>query len=422
MFGSVILDVFIGLILVFLLLSLICSAIREGLAGFSGVRAKMLERGIVELLQHDAKLVADFYSHPQIWSLYKGSYADAKVSARFRGKPLQFLSFLKNSLPSYIPSRSFAMALLDMAARGRNSASPLQASGEANVLNVQTVRQNVCNIGNPFVQRLVLTAADTSGDNLDKARESLEKWFDASMDRVSGWYKRRTQIGLFFIGVIITVILDVDAVAIAKRLYRDPAQREIAVAMARSIVASDSARAARASSGATAGRDTNRTATRDTSKTATPPPSEVARTAYARLDSLGLPAAWPGVKITGMWPDPGEWKPIFDHAGHAAIGWLLTAFAISFGAPFWFDTLNKIMVIRSTVKPGEKSPEEGSEDRPLKGGGTTGGPMVTVVSATAPGSSAPAASQARAPARAVAMDPEFEPHEWTSGRPDGGVL
>ena len=38
------------------------------------------------------------------------------------------------------------------------------------------------------------------------------------------------------------------------------------------------------------------------------------------------------------------------------------------GAPFWFDVLNKFMVIRATVKPREKSPDEASEDR----GGITG--------------------------------------------------
>jgi hypothetical protein len=48
------------------------------------------------------------------------------------------------------------------------------------------------------------------------------------------------------------------------------------------------------------------------------------------------------------------------------IGWLITALAISLGAPFWFDILNKIMVVRSTVKPHEKSPEEASEDKQKK--------------------------------------------------------
>jgi hypothetical protein len=38
------------------------------------------------------------------------------------------------------------------------------------------------------------------------------------------------------------------------------------------------------------------------------------------------------------------------------------------GAPFWFDLLNKIMVVRSTVKPKEKSPEEASEDRQIISG------------------------------------------------------
>jgi hypothetical protein len=36
--------------------------------------------------------------------------------------------------------------------------------------------------------------------------------------------------------------------------------------------------------------------------------------------------------------------------------------AVSFGAPFWFDLLNRFMVVRSTVKPKEKSPEEESKD------------------------------------------------------------
>jgi hypothetical protein len=43
-------------------------------------------------------------------------------------------------------------------------------------------------------------------------------------------------------------------------------------------------------------------------------------------------------------------------------GWLITAGALSLGASFWFDMLNKIMVVRNTVKPQEKSQTEGSKD------------------------------------------------------------
>jgi hypothetical protein len=48
------------------------------------------------------------------------------------------------------------------------------------------------------------------------------------------------------------------------------------------------------------------------------------------------------------------------------LGWIFTAFAATLGAPFWFDVLNQIMVIRSTVKPHEKSGEEASLDRQSK--------------------------------------------------------
>jgi hypothetical protein len=54
---------------------------------------------------------------------------------------------------------------------------------------------------------------------------------------------------------------------------------------------------------------------------------------------------------------------LWEHIFEPLVGWLLTALAAMLGAPFWFDLLNRMMVVRSTVKPHEKSPEESSEDR-----------------------------------------------------------
>jgi hypothetical protein len=67
------------------------------------------------------------------------------------------------------------------------------------------------------------------------------------------------------------------------------------------------------------------------------------------------------------------------------LGLLITAFAISLGAPFWFDLLNKFMIVRATVKPKEKSPDEASVDRtPASGtaGSTVLRPAVFVRSGT----------------------------------------
>lgn len=76
----------------------------------------------------------------------------------------------------------------------------------------------------------------------------------------------------------------------------------------------------------------------------------------AALNDLNLPIGWDGWRLD--WSMSGFCSFIL-----LTIGWILTATAATLGAPFWFDLLNKMMVIRSTVKPHEKSPEEGSEDR-----------------------------------------------------------
>lgn len=380
MFGSTILDVAVGLVLVYLILSLICSSLREAIAGLFRTRAKLLEQGIAEMFS-DEKLTKAFYDHPQIAALYQGKYDTAKA---------------KGQLPSYIPSRNFALALLDIAARGRDLDKEID--GSARVLDLGNARRYVAEIGNPRIQRVLLTAIDTAQNDFDKALQSVETWFDGSMDRVSGWYRRRTQAVLLAIGLLVTIGVNADTLRIAKHLYTDPAARQAAVAIAGHVLAEPRPEGARAPAdtigtpGTTTSRSVDSTTLRpgaaarpgavppstaaqptggvgagsaaDTTKPAPPLPDASARVAFARLDSIGVPLGWPDPKFKGEWL-------------LRIIGWLVTALAISLGAPFWFDTLNRIMVIRSTVKPHEKSPEEASEDRQRPA-------AVPVVSAPAP--------------------------------------
>jgi hypothetical protein len=71
MFGSAILDTAIGLIFVYLIVSLIVSAANELLAALFKLRAKNLLLGIQELLQDPSTegLVTSFYKHPLIAGL-----------------------------------------------------------------------------------------------------------------------------------------------------------------------------------------------------------------------------------------------------------------------------------------------------------------------------------------------------------------
>ena len=84
------------------------------------------------------------------------------------------------------------------------------------------------------------------------------------------------------------------------------------------------------------------------------------------MTSLALPIGWddksdPKRHFTG-WSWSGDRGGWWDQVKWHWLGWILTALAISLGAPFWFDLLNKFIVIRSAVKPHEKSPEESSKD------------------------------------------------------------
>src|SRR6516162_5700547 len=113
MFGSEILDVAIGIVFIYIVVSMICSAIREGIEAWLKTRAAYLEHGICELL-HDrqaAGIVKSLYNHPLIYGLYSGEYNATPVKG-----PSIFAR--GGNLPSYIPARNFALALMDLAARG----------------------------------------------------------------------------------------------------------------------------------------------------------------------------------------------------------------------------------------------------------------------------------------------------------------
>ncbi len=324
MFGSQILEVAIGIIFVFILISIICSVVREGMEALLKSRAAFLEHGIRQLL-HDKEgqgLVQSLYNHPLIEGLFSQPYKPTAAA----GRPSAWRS--GGTLPSYIPTKNFALALLDMAARGRTT-DAVSSDPQAPPITPESIRLNIENLGNPYVQRVVLTALDAAQGDFNQAQANLEAWFDSGMDRVSGWYKRSSQWVIFWIALAVAIGLNINTITLADYLAHNDVARAALVAQAE--------------------------------KAARNP--EFAKQDYAaarsELTSLDLPIGWGASRAGQPSPDnePEWWNRL--------CGWLITAFAAMLGAPFWFDVLNKIMVIRSTVKPHEKSQEEASEDRQL---------------------------------------------------------
>lgn len=327
MFGSEVLDVAVGLVLVYLLLSLFATAVREALESVFKTRAVFLEAGIRELLddRSGVRLAKDFYEHPLIFSLYRGDY-DEGVETRRANDPARARERVTGAnLPTYIPSASFASALVDIVVRG--SATDAHSERESSEVTIETLRSGVALLPSVLVRRALLIAIDDARGDLDRAKANIEGWFDAAMQRVSGWYRRRTHYWLLLIGTLSTLALNVNTITIAQHLARSKAAREVVVGRAEALVADSAATAALA-------------------RGAVPAPADVAAaraSLAARLDaleSLNLPLGW------GHLP-PVDGAPISWFL-QQMVGLLLTILAITLGAPFWFDALNKVMSVRTT--------------------------------------------------------------------------
>jgi hypothetical protein len=335
MFGSDVLDVGVGMSLLFLMMSLIATAVREAIEGVMKSRSKDLEDGLREMLDDSTKgnyagLVGQIYKHPLINSLYRDTLDKAK----------------NGDLPSYIPSKTFVSAFLDVVLRTApptagataqaNAVAPLQDARAS--LTIDGLRSCAGNLP-PQIKYIVLGAIDDAQGDINAVRKSLEGWFDATMDRVSGWYRRRTQLILFLIGIAAAAVLNVDSITITQRLTNDKTLRD-------GIVATAQHQGTAPAADATKSYD------------------ELS----AELGKIGFPVGWTNTKDGWLIPQP-QMCPAEKNCQFAAgalfnavIGWFVTAFAIMLGAPFWFDVLNRFMVVRSTVKPSEKSQSEASKD------------------------------------------------------------
>jgi len=283
------LDVAIAMVFFFLLLSLVCSAANEIFAALLQTRARFLERGLKRLLITD-DFAGKLYGHSLIQPL------SDEVDPWFK--------WVHKRLPSYIPSRTFALAMMDLM-KGSEAAVPASVRSALDAL-----------------------AADT-GKDAANLRQSIEDWYDNAMDRVSGAYKRRTQYVLFMLGIVAAVAVNADSVAVIERLSTSKTLSAVVAAAAEQYQ-------------------------KDTPASS---PQQTLETTLRTLDKLGLPIGWTGpgdanlLNLDKQSAVSSGWRLLQIHW----IGWLITGLAVSFGAPFWFDVLNRFMTVRSTIKPGEKT-------------------------------------------------------------------
>ena len=339
--GQPAVDVVIGLLFAFFLLSVVCSAVNEALATAFAWRSQTLLTALRSMLADDGatpvrvRQKAGEATDPIAGvppARPQGSSADPALISRLLDHPLirsladeTSRNELRRSVPSYIPSRTFALALLDTVTDKTDAPDDAFAKAE----------MAVDNLDNPHLKQALTTLLNDSRQTVAQFRDGIESWFDATMARASGWYKRRTQLSLWVIAIVVTVALNADAGQIATALWKDPVLRASVVAQAQKAV----------DDGNTTDL-TNEGANSTTDKTTLTADLE-------RVQQLKLPLGWTFETADPRWPDD-------------AVGWLAkllglaaTVVALSLGAPFWFDLLGKVSTLRGS----------GAAPKPAGGGG-----------------------------------------------------
>jgi hypothetical protein len=340
-----VLDVAIGLSFMYVMTSLLVTIVQEQIATLMQLRARNLFGAIGNLiadpvlLEHPEyrNLAVDLYRHPLMQSLYRQTPLPAKITSD------DFVRLAK--LPSYIPSRHFAVALLDVL-RGKSAS---EAIGMDHVL--AGAKEAVGKL--PACQlktTLTLFVADVdprrAGLN-ERARvvsERVEGWFNDAMSRTSGWYKRQAQKMSLAIGLVLAVLINANTFEVAGQLWRDNALRAQVSATATAYYKEQTAAEKGPAPGSVAPRETQT--------------ESVAARWNNQMQSLhesSLPIGWKA-DVASMLPK--------NTAGWIALlfGWLVTALATSLGAAFWFDVLGRALQIRGS---GPRIAESAPAPRPM---------------------------------------------------------
>ena len=320
-----VLSLAIGMITVYLVLALSVTAFNEAIAALLSSRGKWLRRGVASLFSNDASdrgdmaIACKVYDSPYIAYLQRGS--------RF--------------LPSYLPAWNLLQGMLEAASTTRNRAlSTLDDLREAakDLPEGSPIRVGLDNL---------LAAGDTTIEDFQKRYEA---WFATFEAQVMAWYRQKTQLVIGGLSVVVVLSMNVDTLQLVNQLATDPKVRETLAEQGSQLARQPDLAAANAMQ-PTASQP-NATLPAASQPTATLPAAsqpalqaavETVQQRSASLNASGLKLGWTERAWRSTWQSPLS-------AIEKLVGLLLSAFAVSMGAPFWFDLLKNLVSIRSVGK------------------------------------------------------------------------
>jgi hypothetical protein len=349
------LDVAIGLFFIYLILSLLASGIQELIATVFELRAKQLKEAIQILLgdteandpsaKQAKKIADDLWNHPLIQSLNQ-----RKIRRSSFG-------------PSYIPSKMFTAALLEVLKTDYD----LDISGTMDeILESIKTNQNLEKTVKDRIYSIALIAKNQSLQAKQKVgflEKEIQIWFDQSMERASGVYNRNVKVSAFFIGLVVVLSINADTFNIIEKLNKDAALRSSINQVASNVIEEQNSKIKECLIKATKnGKDPKQKLTGQ---------NKCFEDINTTLDNIKMPLGWDTYNSQTSIEDKNEQSTNqvnppapnngWDWVGFLKVifGWLLSAAAIAMGAPFWFELLGKFVNVRNAGQV----PESTSKDK-----------------------------------------------------------
>ncbi|MCK7556220.1 hypothetical protein MKQ70_14835 [Chitinophaga sedimenti] len=256
MFDNTVLNIVISLLLIFLMYSLFATALQEAISVILQRRSDMLFHSIKVMLSNTPDrrfpyllLILDNLGLHRFtgwlagsWTkIFKKQKSAAIMAKRMDGRNTKrdnhlaaticlydelydhpiIKNFGQNDLfqkPSYISDAIFSTVIIDLL---KNLEKGNQDMAATMPLVKAAFDKNKAKIDTEVAQIFNLHFNEAAGD-LDVFRHRLQKWYNESQDRVTGWYKRNTQNWLFAIGLALAVSFNIDTVEITYFLSQNP--------------------------------------------------------------------------------------------------------------------------------------------------------------------------------------------------------
>ena len=371
MINNVALDVAIGLILMYLMLSLLCTVINEFIATQLDLRAKSLAAALTSLLD-DPAIHRAFYDQgtmasinaalknerdilmkdikvaagpPQQANPQPAQPSNAETVARTAANDFAATGTLAGAVkapqnasavgpaishpdsikhdehPSYISSETFVQTLIGSLVGTRlPNGEPIPTFDE--------IKDTIAKLPPSNIKSVLLSILVTTEDNVAAFRKNLANWFDDAMERLSGAYKRNLKFISILVAAVVAIAFNADTFRVADVLWNDTDLRARVVGQATDLVKN--------AGGSDALCHLNKP---DAAQTPVELES-LRQSVQATEDCLRpFPIGWTADVRA-------KWASLKTVPWLSILGWLVTALALTLGAPFWFDLLVKFVNIR----------------------------------------------------------------------------